>query len=100
VEGPEYETIALFGGNCALKTIEEVAYANYLCDELGIDTISAGVVIGWAIECFQKGILTREEIGRDIDFSDLETVIFLLGHFPSGKDSPARGHRRFAGGRC
>ena len=78
VEGPEYETIALFGGNCALKTIEEVAYANYLCDELGIDTISAGVVIGWAIECFQKGILTREEIGRDIDFSDLETVIFLL----------------------
>jgi aldehyde:ferredoxin oxidoreductase len=79
VEGPEYETIALFGGNCALKTIEEVAYANYLCDELGIDTISAGVVIGWAIECFQKGILTREEIGRDIDFSDLETVIFLLG---------------------
>jgi aldehyde:ferredoxin oxidoreductase len=78
VEGPEYETIALFGGNCVLKTIEEVAYANYLCDELGIDTISAGVVIGWAIECFQKCILTREEIGRDIDFSDLETVIFLL----------------------
>ncbi|MGD9182459.1 MAG: aldehyde ferredoxin oxidoreductase N-terminal domain-containing protein, partial [Desulfobacterales bacterium] len=34
VEGPEYETIALFGGNCVLKTIEEVAYANYLCDEL------------------------------------------------------------------
>ena len=78
VEGPEYETIALFGGNCVLKTIEEVAYANYLCDELGIDTISAGVVIGWAIECFQKGILTREEIGGEIDFSDMETVIFLL----------------------
>jgi aldehyde:ferredoxin oxidoreductase len=47
VEGPEYETIALFGGNCVLKTIEEVAYANYICDELGIDTISAGVVIGY-----------------------------------------------------
>jgi len=78
VEGPEYETIALFGGNCVLKTIEEVAYANYLCDEFGIDTISAGVVIGWTIECFQKGILTHAEIGRDIDFSDLETVVFLL----------------------
>jgi len=78
VEGPEFETISLFGGNCVLKTIEEVAYANYLCDELGIDTISAGVVIGWAIECYQKGILTREKIGREIDFSDLETVIFLL----------------------
>lgn len=78
VEGPEYETIALFGGNCVLKSIEEVAYANYLCDELGIDTISAGVVIGWAIECFQKGILTREDIGRKIDFSDLDTVVYLL----------------------
>ena len=78
VEGPEYETIAMFGGNCVLKTIEEVAYANYLCDELGIDTISAGVVVGWAIECFQKGILTPDEIGREIDFSDLDTVVYLL----------------------
>ena len=78
VEGPEYETIALFGGNCVLKTIEEVAYANYLCDELGIDTISAGVVIGWTIECFQKGILTRDDIGREIDFSDLDSVAYLL----------------------
>ena len=78
VEGPEFETIALFGGNCVLKTIEEVAYANYLCDELGIDTISAGVVIGWAIECYQKGILTRNEIGREIDFSDLDSVVYLL----------------------
>jgi aldehyde:ferredoxin oxidoreductase len=78
VEGPEYETIALFGGNCVLKTIEVVAYANYLCDELGIDTISAGVVIGWTIECFQKGILTRDDIGREIDFSDLDSVAYLL----------------------
>jgi aldehyde:ferredoxin oxidoreductase len=78
VEGPEYETIALFGGNCLLKTIEEVAFANYLCDELGIDTISAGVVIAWTIECFQKGILNRQEIGREIDFSDLDTVVYLL----------------------
>ena len=78
VEGPEYETIALFGGNCALKSIEEVAYANYLCDELGIDTISAGVVIGWTIECFQKRILSSDEIGRAIDFSDLDSVVYLL----------------------
>jgi len=78
VEGPEYETIALFGGNCVLKTIEEVAYANYLCDELGIDTISAGVVIGWVIECFQTGILTHDDIGRAIDFSDLDSVVYLL----------------------
>ena len=78
VEGPEYETIALFGGNCVLKTIEEVAYANYVCDELGIDTISAGVVLGWAIECFQKGILSRDDVGRKIDFSDLDSIVYLL----------------------
>ncbi len=85
VEGPEYETIALFGGNCELKTIEEVAYANYLCDELGIDTISAGVVIAWAIECFQKGLLTRDAIGRKIDFSDLDSVVFLLNRIAARK---------------
>jgi aldehyde:ferredoxin oxidoreductase len=52
---------ALFGGNCALQTIEEVAYANYLCDELGLDTISAGAVISWTIECFEKGILDEAD---------------------------------------
>jgi aldehyde:ferredoxin oxidoreductase len=78
VEGPEYETIALFGGNCLLQTISEVAYANYVCDELGIDTISAGAVISWAIECFEKGILNASKVGREIQFSDLGTVEFLL----------------------
>jgi aldehyde:ferredoxin oxidoreductase len=78
VEGPEYETIALFGGNCLLQTISEVAYANYVCDELGIDTISAGAVISWAIECFEKGILNASQVGREIQFSDLGTVEFLL----------------------
>jgi aldehyde:ferredoxin oxidoreductase len=78
VEGPEYETIAMFGGCCVLQTIEEVAYANYLCDELGVDTISAGVVIGWAIECFEKGILTASQVGRPIVFGELETVEYLL----------------------
>ncbi len=78
VEGPEYETIALLGGNCDLKNIHQVAYANYLCDELGLDTISAGVVIGWAIECFEKGVLSTEDVGREIAFGDLATVEYLL----------------------
>jgi aldehyde:ferredoxin oxidoreductase len=78
VEGPEFETIALFGGNCVLNTIEDVAYANWVCDELGIDTISAGVVAGWAIECYERGILTAGQIGREVQFSDLESVVYLL----------------------
>ncbi len=78
VEGPEFESIALLGGNCDLQTIEDVAYANYVCDELGLDTISGGVVVGWAIECFERGILSREEIGREVGFGDLESVVYLL----------------------
>jgi aldehyde:ferredoxin oxidoreductase len=78
VEGPEYETIALFGGCCLLQSIEEVAYANHLCDEWGIDTISTGGVIGWAVECFEKGLISREQMGRDVRFADLETVAYLL----------------------
>lgn len=78
VEGPEYETIALFGGNCLLPGIEDVAYANFLCDELGLDTISAGAVISWAIECFEKGLIPESRIGRPIAFGDLSSVDYLL----------------------
>jgi aldehyde:ferredoxin oxidoreductase len=78
VEGPEYESIALLGGACVLGSIEEVAYANYVCDELGLDTISAGGVAAWAMECFEKGILSEEEVGRKIRFGDLESVVYLL----------------------
>ncbi len=78
VEGPEFESIALLGGNCDLQTIEDVAYANYVCDELGLDTISGGVVAAWAIECFERGILSREDIGREVRFGDLESVVHLL----------------------
>lgn len=77
-EGPEFETISLFGGSCLLKTIEEVSYANYLCDELGIDTISGASVAAFAIECYEKNLLTKDQIGMDIKFGDLESIAYLL----------------------
>lgn len=77
VEGPEYETIALVGGNCAIDSIEDVAYLNHVLDDLGIDTISGGAVIGFAIECYQKGILSREAVGRELAFGDPEAVLYL-----------------------
>ena len=61
VEGPEYETIGMLGSNLGISDIEDVAEANRLCDDLGIDTISTGGVIGWAMECYQKGILTSTD---------------------------------------
>jgi len=77
VEGPEYETIAMVGGNCLLDRIEDIAYANYLMDDLGIDTISGGNVIAFALECFEKGLITEEEAGRKLAFGDLDSVLYL-----------------------
>ena len=78
VEGPEFETISLFGGSCLLKTIEEIAYANYLCDELGIDTISGASTAAFAMECFEKGLLSEADIGRSVAFGDFESIVYLL----------------------
>ncbi|MBW6464592.1 MAG: aldehyde ferredoxin oxidoreductase family protein [Firmicutes bacterium] len=78
VEGPEYESIATLGGSCCLEEIEEVAYANYVCDQLGLDTISAGVVVSFAMECFEKGVINTAEIGRSISFGSLDDVVYLL----------------------
>ncbi len=78
VEGPEYETTALIGGNCALLDIKDVAYANYLCDELGMDSISTGVVISFAMECFEKGIITEKETGGiEARFGRLDAFVDL-----------------------
>lgn len=78
VEGPEYETIALIGGNCELSTIEETAYANYVMDDLGLDTISGGNVAAFAMECFERGVITPDQVeGRELRFGDLESVVYL-----------------------
>jgi aldehyde:ferredoxin oxidoreductase len=79
VEGPEYETIGMLGSNLGLADIQDVAQANLLCDELGIDTISAGGVIGWAMECYEKGILGKPHTGGlDLKFGNKEAVFALI----------------------
>jgi aldehyde:ferredoxin oxidoreductase len=79
VEGPEYETIGLMGSNLGIDDIEAVAQANLLCDDLGIDTISAGNAIGWAMECYQKGILTKKDTdGLDLKFGNVEATFTLI----------------------
>jgi aldehyde:ferredoxin oxidoreductase len=79
VEGPEYETIGLLGANVGIDDIEAVAQANLLCDDLGIDTISAGNAIGWAMECYQKGIFTKKDTdGLDLKFGNVEATFTLI----------------------
>jgi len=78
VEGPEYETIALIGGNCMIDDINEVAYLNLVVDQLGIDSISGGNVVAFALECYEKGIITKEDVGREIKFGDTDSAAYLF----------------------
>jgi len=80
VEGPEYETAAMIGSNCALTSIEEVVRANYICDQLGLDTISMGNAAAFAMECFEKGLITRDDTGGlDLRFGNAEALYALFG---------------------
>lgn len=78
-EGPEFETIGAFGGMCALESLEAVTLAHNLCDDYGLDVISAGSTIAFTMECYEKGILTKDQTdGLDIKFGDPDVVIKLI----------------------
>jgi aldehyde:ferredoxin oxidoreductase len=66
--GPEYETLGMMGTNLLIDDPKAVAVANEIANRLGIDTISAGAMIGFAMECFEKGWITPEQAG-DLDLS-------------------------------
>jgi len=75
----EFETIYALGSNCGIGYFPAIAKASDLCDKLGIDTISAGVTIGWAMECFQKGILTKKDTGGiELTFGNHEALIYVI----------------------
>src|SRR4030042_2008903 len=67
--GPEYETIALMGSNLGMNSIEDVAYLNERCNELGMDTISLGGVLGFAVEAYEKGVISKNDLnGNNISW--------------------------------
>ncbi|MCK5560227.1 MAG: aldehyde ferredoxin oxidoreductase family protein [Thermoplasmata archaeon] len=74
-DGVEYETLYSLGSQCGNPDIEALGKANELCDLYGIDTISAGVCIGFAMELYEKGILTKEDVGDlELRFGNGEAV--------------------------
>jgi aldehyde:ferredoxin oxidoreductase len=78
-EGPEYETFFSFGGVTGVDNIDAVIAADRLADELGLDTISAGVTIGFAMELYEKGILTDKDTGGlKLTFGNDEAMLTLL----------------------
>jgi len=77
--GPEYETIGTFGSYCAIKDMAAISLANQICNEYAVDTIACGATIAFAMECFEKGIITREQTGGlELKFGDADVMLEVL----------------------
>lgn len=77
--GPEYETIATFGSYCGVEDLHAVTYANQLCNEYGVDTISCGATISWAMDCFENEVISIEDTdGIALRFGDAGAMIAML----------------------
>jgi aldehyde:ferredoxin oxidoreductase len=77
--GPEYETISSLGSYCGVNDLAAVCKANELCNQYGVDTISCGATISWAMEAFEAGVLTTEQTGGlEIKFGDGDMVVRLV----------------------
>jgi aldehyde:ferredoxin oxidoreductase len=77
--GPEYETIAAFGSMCGIDDLKAISWANQLCNAYGLDTISTGSLVSFAMECYEKGILKKGETGgMDLRFGNVEAMIRMV----------------------
>ncbi len=77
--GPEYETLATFGSYCGVSDLAAIAEANQICNSTGMDTISAGATIAFAMECFEDGIIGLDETGGlALRFGDAGAMIAAL----------------------
>ncbi len=76
--GPEYETLGALGSNCLVDSIDAVAYGNDLCNRYGIDTISCGSAIAFAMEAYEKGLITKNDIGYELSWGDADAMLRLV----------------------
>lgn len=76
--GPEYETLSAFGSLCENGSVEVIAAANQLCNSYGLDTISAGAAVAFSLECYEKGIITRGDVGFELRWGDPDSILGLL----------------------
>ncbi len=76
---PEYETIGVFGTMCLNNHTESIARANYICNSYGLDTISAGCTIAFAIECYENGIITKADTeGIELTWGNHRSILAVL----------------------
>ena len=77
--GPEYEALVALGSNVMVSDLGAIIHANELCNDYGMDVISAGKVISWLMECYEKGLITEGDIGgiKPV-WGDADLVIDLI----------------------
>jgi aldehyde:ferredoxin oxidoreductase len=86
VDGPEYETIAGMGSNCGIFDPDAVIEMNFYCDAYGLDTISAGTAIAFAMECYESRLIDRRVTGGlDLRFGNKEAALELLHQMAKGE---------------
>jgi aldehyde:ferredoxin oxidoreductase len=74
----EYETLSVMGPNCSVDDLGAILKANDLCNRLGLDTISTGSVIAFAMECYQRGVITKEDTGGlDLTWGNADALVKL-----------------------
>ena len=79
VEGPEYETLMAFGSNCDNSNIESILMANYLCNDLGMDTITCGDIFALLMDLQEMGIIGSDELdGHSIAWGDHASIIEMI----------------------
>jgi aldehyde:ferredoxin oxidoreductase len=76
-EGPEYETWFAMGSNCEIGELAPIVEANFLCNRLGLDTITMGVTLACAMELVDRGYLDEAEVGRSLRWGDGEALVEL-----------------------
>ena len=85
-ERPEYETCGAFGPALLCDEEDALLKANELCNRYGLDTISAGMTIAWAMECYDRGILSKEDLdGIELDWGKGEAIVALLQRMADGE---------------
>jgi aldehyde:ferredoxin oxidoreductase len=78
VDGPEYETTVAFGPLCMNTDFDTIIEANHLCNVHGIDTISAGVSVAYAIYLYEQGVLTKDQVGFELKWGDGASILKLV----------------------
>ncbi|BEP29849.1 aldehyde ferredoxin oxidoreductase family protein [Helicovermis profundi] len=74
--GPEYETIWAFGADCGISDYGKIIEANHWCNEMGLDTISAGSTLASAMELYERGIIKEEEFDGDkLEFGNADSIV-------------------------